>query len=271
MRLIIRATILFALFFATYFGVERLVVYPLDPREVAPSKIGLSTFTAHRFETNDGKSLVYWTHKARPGKPTVLYLQGNAGNLSNRRLRFERLIARGYGVVALAYRGSSGSEGWPNESAIAKDILHFYDDLVSGRLQAPGLRPVIYGESIGAAVSLRLVSELPPDTSPRAIVLEAPFSSLKDVAEAMHPALVLATGLMQNRWPSLDYAAQIDVPVLVLHGRQDPLVPIAQGRAVFDALPGRDKTFFEVPDAEHIDVWKASAQRKLYQFLNRFN
>lgn len=271
MRLILRAAFLFVLFFAVYFGVERLVVYPLDPREASPSSIGLQGFNASALETPDGKRLVYWHHPAQRGKPTILYLHGNAGNLSNRKLRFERLVKRGYGVVAPAYRGSSGSEGWPREAAIAKDILHFYEELVNGSLLDRSIRPVIYGESIGAAVALRLSVEMAPELAPQALILEAPFTSLRDVGEAMHPALALATGLMQSRWNSLTYAAEIQTPTLILHGRDDPLVPIAQGRAIFEAIPASDKTFFEVPDAGHIDVWKASAQRKLYQFLNRFD
>lgn len=262
MRLLIRACVLLVLFGAGYYGLERLIVYPLDPRQIAPSDARL---TERRFG-----NMVVWTAPARDGEPTVMYLHGNAGHLSNRIPRFERLMDRGYGVVAPGYRGGSGSSGWPTEAAIMSDIRAFYLALTAGEITGTPTVPIIYGESIGAAVAVQLNASYMMDhgaPAPRAIVLEAPFTSLRDVAEAVHPLLPLATGLMLSRWNSLDYAPMITQPLLVLHGTEDNLIPPEMGRRILDAAKSRDKEYFPVERAGHIDVWKASAQKRLYRFL----
>jgi len=151
MRLIFRAILLLALLVAVYFGTERLVVYPLDPRLVSPQDAGEPRLTETKFD-----NMVVWTAAPKRGKPTILYLHGNAGHLSNRVPRFQRLLDRGYGIIAPAYRGGSGSSGWPTEDGIMGDIRALYAALSSGKLTGTPTAPIIYGESIGAAVTIHL-------------------------------------------------------------------------------------------------------------------
>ena len=270
MRWLFRIVILLSLFFGGYFVTERLVVYPLDPR-LAPPPAELPEVTEHRVLNANGRTMIVWTAPARRGRPTILYLHGNAGKMQDRASRFRRLMDRGYGIVAPGYRGGSGSAGWPTEAGISADMLGLYKAVTNGNLIETETIPVLYGESIGAAVAIRLNEEakaagLPP---PNAIVLEAPFTSIKDVANALRPELVLATGLMLSRWQSLDRTDEITSPLLILHGEEDELIPIEQGRAIFDAANSSEKEFVAVADAGHINVWKAEAQRALYRFLAR--
>lgn len=268
MRLLFRAILLLPLLGAAYFTTERMMVYPLDPRLISPTDAGEPRLSETRF----GK-MVVWTAAAKRGKPTVLYLHGNAGHLSNRVPRFERLLDRGYGIVAPAYRGGSGSDGWPTENGILTDIRGLYYALTDGRLTGTPTTPILYGESIGAAVAVHLTASYgmahgwPP---PKAIVLEAPFTSLRDVAAALHPQLPLATGLMLSRWNSLEFAPNLSQPLLILHGDRDQLIPLAMGRAILDAATSQKKALYVVESAGHINVWTADAQRRLYAFLGEF-
>ncbi|GFE65676.1 alpha/beta hydrolase [Litoreibacter roseus] len=268
MRGLIRAAILLGLIFGGLLLTERLVVYAFDPREVEPATLDLKSMSAHRFEASSGRELVYWSAPPRKGRPTVLYLHGNAGNLSNRAPRFRIFLKRGYGLIAPAYPSSSGSEGWPVERAIRADSAEFYKALIGGEITGTPVVPVVYGESIGAAVAIHLNADT--DVAPKAILLEAPFTSLKDVAEAIQPELLLLTGLMQNAWSSKDHASELEAPLLVLHGANDPLIPIAQGRAIFEAASSPKKQFYKVPGAGHIDVWTRAAQRRIFEFLGTF-
>lgn len=272
MRWLIRAVFLLALIIGGFVLAERMVLYAFDPRRVPPDVAGVSEKSV---ESATGKKMYVWMAPAARGKPTILYLHGNAGGLHNRKRRFHALTKRGYGLVAPGYRGSSGSAGWPTEKLIMQDIRALYGDLVRGDLTGTPTRPIVYGESIGAAVAINLnasaiASEDKGVGGPLAMALEAPFTSLRDVARAMHPELVLATGFMTSHWRSIDHAALIRTPLLILHGGHDGLVPIEQGRAIFDAARSEDKAFFEVTDAGHIDVWKVAAQKRLYRFLQRF-
>lgn len=268
MRILLRFTILLTLLGAVYFGAERLIIYPLDPRLVSPADAGEPRLR----ETRLGK-MVIWIAAPKRGKPTVLYLHGNAGHLSNRVPRFQRLLDRGYGIVAPAYRGGSGSGGWPTEAGIIQDIRGLYARLSDGSLTGTPTAPVIYGESIGAAVAIRLNASDAMTRGwapPKAIVLEAPFTSLKDVAASLHPQLPLATGLMLSRWDSAAFAQSLSHPLLILHGRNDQLIPLDMGRAILASAESRQKELYVVEGAGHINVWTGPAQRRLYRFLSQF-
>ncbi|RLJ60398.1 hypothetical protein BCF46_0597 [Litoreibacter meonggei] len=258
MRYLLRPILLLALFFGAYFGLERLVVYPLDPRAIAPSDA--------RITESKLDGMVVWTAPPKRGKPTVLYLHGNAGHIAKRTARFQRLMDRGYGIVAPSLRGGNGSKGWPTEAGITSDIAALYAALTSGQLTGNPTIPILYGESIGAAIAINLATT----SSPRAIVLEAPFTSLKDVAAHMHPQLPLATGLMLSRWPSIDRAPKLQAPLLILHGTKDDLIPPTMGRAILDAAGSKQKELYPVQGAGHINMWTGDAQRRLYKFLRQF-
>lgn len=260
MRFLLRAIVLLALFFGAYFTLERLVVYPLDPRAIAPSDSRIS-------ESKIG-DMVVWTAPPKRGKPTILYLHGNAGHIAKRTARFQRLMDRGYGLVAPAYRGGNGSKGWPTEAGIAADIDALYKALTAGTLTGTPTIPILYGESIGAAVAINLATTSTP--RPRAIALEAPFTSLKDVAAHMHPQLPLATGLMLSRWPSIARAPKLQAPLLILHGTKDTFIPPGMGRDVYEAAGSRQKELYAVRGAGHINMWTGDAQRRLYKFLSQF-
>lgn len=256
-KFLVRLIFGLALFYGAYAIAERAIVYPLDPREIAPGVPGMS---ASRFE-QDGYSLVVWSAAAAAGRPTILYLHGNAGHLEMRQRRFQRLMDRGYGIVAPGLVGGSGSKGWPTEAKIRESLALLYMSFDQSL--------VLYGESIGAAAAIALNNDLPSDKRPLAVVLEAPFTKLKDVAAHLHPLLPLSMGLMLSRWSSIDRAPSLEAPLLVLHGTEDQLIPLIQGQSIYNAARSVDKTFVAVDGASHVNVWKAQAQRELYEFLRK--
>ena len=259
---------LFSLGFISLTGpLERKMVYPLDPTHVSPAAAGVSKMHEVLFES-DGETLVLWVAKQKRDKPVILYFHGNAGNLANRAQRFGEFIKRGYGVVAMAYRGSSGSTGEPSEEAISKDAINVHlalPDLI-------GSAPVIYyGESLGTGVAIATASRNETSaTNPVAIVLEAPYTSIPDIAKLLYPKLGSMAGVMQNNWDTKSHIQHVTTPLLVLHGTKDQLIPIEMGREVFARSPAKDKTFYAVKGAGHTNVWQQDAQKVLYRFLGRF-
>lgn len=253
---------------------ERWVIYPFDPTRVAPADRGLVTVDETSFE-NDDETLVAWISPPKNGKPIVLYFHGNAGNLAARTARFQRFLARGYGLFAPAYRGSSGSSGTPSEQALRWDAETAYHSMFE---HFPNLRAeqvVLYGESLGTAVALGLLNT--PSTNsakgygpPAAVILEAPFTSIPALAEHHYPGTGSLAENLDNTWRSLDRATALTMPLLILHGTQDDLIPIEMGRQIFAAAPSKEKDFHVVQGAGHTDLWRASTQARLWRFIGAY-
>ncbi|MEQ9693829.1 alpha/beta hydrolase [Shimia sp. SDUM112013] len=239
---------------------ERWVIYPFDGTETSPGTLGLESITVERFAL-DGESLVVWTAPPAPGQPVIFYLHGNAGNLALRAGRFGRFLERGYGLLAMGYRGSSGSTGTPSEAALIADALAVYRDT-----RAP---VVVYGESLGTAVAVAFVAALAGDR-PAAVVLEAPFTSIPDLAEHHYPGTRDLAARLENTWRSLDRAGALTMPLLVLHGDADTLIPIEQGRQIFSAAPSSDKDMITVKGAGHTDLWRSDILPRLWRFVDQF-
>lgn len=247
--------------------IERAAVYPFDPARVPPAEAGLEAVREYELRGR-GATLVLWVAQPAPGRPTVLYFHGNAGNLANRAERFAQFTGRGYGLIAPAYRGSSGSSGRPSERTLSRDAQRVYDGL--GRF-VPGLTPagtVVFGESLGSAVALKLLAQR-PEAPPAAVVLEAPFTSLPDIVRHHYPALRPLLWRMTNVWNSRRHTAALSAPLLVLHGTDDDVVPIDQGREIFAAAGSDDKRFVAVPGAGHQAASHPAGQARLWRFLER--
>ena len=165
---------------------ERMMVYPFDTTQISPANAGVPKMREVLFESG-GETLVLWVAKPKAGKATILYFHGNAGNLANRAPRFQTFLDRGFGVVAMAYRGSSGSTGTPSQQDIIKDAVNVYMSMP----QLAGDSAVIfYGESLGTGVAvLSAGSKAMSGNMPDAIVLESPYTSITDVARHAYPQL----------------------------------------------------------------------------------
>ncbi len=234
---------------------EMAMIYPFDATYASPLEAGEPRLTETRFTTPDNEELIVWRAVARANRATILYFPGNAGGLKNRATRFSRLIDRGYGVIAVAYRGSSGSSGRPDEALLTADALA----LVRSETAHP---LVLYGESLGTAIAIKLAAAGYGD----ALVLEAPFTSIEDLVKAQFPTESLA-GLVTQKWDSGSAIGGITHPLLVIHGIHDRVVPFAMGQRLFFLAPSKDKSFLEIADRGHQGLWTTEMQRKLYAFL----
>lgn len=245
---------------------ERLLLFHFDGARVAPEQLGLVGVR----EVQRGE-LVLWVAKPAPGKPSILYFHGNAGNLANRAGRFAAFTRRGYGLVAMAYPGSSGSTGPQGTEAFTRAAADTY--LAMPGLVGPG-PVVLYGESLGTAMAVFVsvsaaASASTGNGSPAGVVLEAPFTSIRDVARAIYPIPDALIERLPDILPSQTWITTLTAPLLVLHGSADRVVPPELGRALFEAAPSPDKRLFIVEGAGHVDVWQPEAQRVLYDFLAR--
>lgn len=236
---------------------ELAMVYPFDDTYVSPQEGGEPRLRETPFLAIDGEKIITWQFKAAPGQPTLLYFPGNAGGLKDRSQRFSRLIDRGVGVIAVAYRGSSGSGGKPSELALTADALEIANSVKARPL-------VLYGESLGTGVAVKLAAQGIGD----ALVLEAPFTSISDIVEVQFPLDELGD-LLTQKWITTDHISQVMQPMLIIHGENDKVIPIEFGRQLFEQAGSAKKLFYEVPGKGHHGLWTVEMQKQLFAFLSQ--
>lgn len=177
--------------------------------------------------TNDGTRIHAWHLPAEDARGTVLFLHGNAGNLSDRYHWLRAMNGLGMDVLAIDYRGYGKSAGTPDEAGLYEDAETAYLHLLENRRVRPETL-VVYGTSLGGGPACDLASRFPC----AGLVLQSTFSSLPDVAETMVP---LPTGpFMANRFDNLEKIAAVEAPKLFIHSRTDEVIPYDLGKRLYD-------------------------------------
>lgn len=245
---------------ALFLGQRRLLYHP-DATAPDPARAGVADMAEVRVPTADGLELLAWYRPADEGRPTLLYLHGNAGNLDYRGVKARPFLDAGYGVLLLAWRGFSGNPGSPTEDGLYADARAAIAFLGARGVSADRL--VLYGESLGSGVAVRMASEI----TPAALVLEAPFTSIVDIA-AYHYWYAPVRWMVSDRYDSLARIAAVETPLLILHGERDAVTPIRFGRALFDAAR-EPKTMTAFPEAGHGDLYDFGAGATVLKFLDR--
>jgi hypothetical protein len=198
--------------------------------------------------TEDGLELGGWFVPCRrTGRnPAILLLNGNAGDRSDRAPLAAALARAGIAVMLVDYRGYGGNAGSPSEDGLAADAraavraLEARDDVDPDRI-------AYLGESLGAAVAVRLATERPPG----ALVLRSPFTTLADVGTHHYRFLPVRT-LLRDSYPSIERIARVSCPLLVISGGRDAIVPSSMSLALFEAAR-EPKRLFVIEGADHND------------------
>ena len=209
-------------------------------------------------ETADKVRLHGWYAATRPGR-VVLFLHGNAGNVTHRMDKIERLTAAGMSVLVLDWRGYGRSEGRPTESGLRKDARAAYEHLRRGGFDERQI--LLYGESLGTTVATLLASEVPC----AALVLEAPFPNVQSVAGKVLPVL---GPLLVRGYDAGSVIGSITAPKLFLHGDRDEVIDLELGRRLF-AAAAEPKEFWLVRGAGHNDIAEVAGEeytRKMREF-----
>ena len=237
---------------------QRSLLYFPDPHNVAPDPSGPAVQVV-RLETQDHEHLVAWFLPPATGQPVILHFGGNGDSLVGETDRLRLISKAGVGVLFVAYRGYSGSSGWPTETGLRLDALAAYAWLAQ---RYPPSQIVIYGHSLGSGVAVWVAARRPA----RALVLESPFTSAVDVAD-LHYGFLPVRLLMWDRYDSADAIGKVRMPVLIVHGGQDDLIPIAMGRRLY-GLANPPKAFDAVPGGGHNDLPERGVYAQVWRFLH---
>ena len=222
---------------------QRQLQYRPDRRHTPLARAGLIGGTELRLETSDGERLVAWHFAPKPDKPVVLYFHGAAGALVKRVPRLRLFIESGFGLLIVSYRGYSGSTGRPSETGLLRDAECAYREACA---RYGAARLVILGVSLGTGVAVALAAK----SEGRALVLLAPFLSAMEIAARRFPFLPVRR-LMRDPFRSDLAIPAVRMPLLVVHGDKDPIIPIASGRRLYE-LAKAPKRFLAVPGGGHV-------------------
>ena len=212
-----------------YLMQPRLLYYPNVPtRELTatPADTGL-VYETVTLETADGVRLSSWFIPHPAPRATLLFFHGNAGNLSHRIESIRQFHHLGLAVFIIDYRGYGESEGSPTEAGTYRDAAAAWEYLVRRRDIAPQ-EIVIFGRSLGAAIA----AELATHTRPAALIIESAFTSVPNMATRLYPWLPVRW-LSRYRYDTQKALESITCPVLIIHSREDDIIPYAEGEQLY--------------------------------------
>lgn len=211
---------------------QRQLIYQPDPTPVPPAASVIAGARDVTLHTDDGLTLDAWFVSATSragsnGDMAVLFAPGNGGNRLGRASFALELRQRGLAVLLMDYRGYGGNPGSPSEAGLAADALAAVEAL--DELGYPPERTIYFGESLGTGVVAALQQQRPP----AGVVLRSPFTELADVGSHHYPWLPVRQ-LLSDRFPVLELMETSEVPLTVVYGDRDSVVPTRLSARVAD-------------------------------------
>ena len=239
-------------------GGNSLFYFPTADPEVTPTTWG-SSYEDVWFHSKDGTKLHGWflpTPK-RPARGTVVFSHGNAGAMGHHLGFVMWLLPEGFNVFLYDYRGFGSSGGSVQRHGLIEDVRGAFE-YVKTRPDVDRSRLVSFGHSLGGAKSITALAEQPVP-GVRAVISDAGFASYLGMADAM--AGKVGKNIVTDEWAPKDWVAKIaPLPLLVIHGTADEVVPLAQGKQLF-AAAAMPKTMFTVDGGGHGNsLWKNNGE-----------
>lgn len=238
---------------------QRSILY-LPVKEMSgPKNYGLYDAEEIRINTDDGINITAWYIPPKHNEPVMLYLHGNAGNLGDRTEKLEAFLNKGFGMLAVSWRGYGTSDGEPTEEGLYNDARAAFKYLKYLGFSDKDI--FFYGESLGSGVAVQLATE----HEARAVILEAPYTAIVDRAAQLYPYIPVKM-LVKDKFNSLVKIPDVHIPVLIFHGYLDEVMPITHGRAILNAAnEPKEARFFE--QVGHTDFNFSELANVTYNFV----
>jgi hypothetical protein len=206
----------------------------------------------------------WWWPAAEAGAPAALYLHGSRWDLTGQLFRIEQLHAFGFSVLAIDYRGFGKSSGeLPSEATVYEDAQVAWERLTE--LEPDPAKRFIYGHSLGGAVAIDLAARLSDQARPgsavpaRGLIVESTFTTLGDIARSLTVSWLPMESLLTQKFDSLNKITHVRLPVLIVHGGDDRMVPPRFSQTLYDAA--RDpKKLLLVDGATHNNSMRAGGR-----------
>ena len=246
-----------------FLGQARLLYFPNIPsRTLGPGPDSISlVYERVELFTDDGVRLDAWFLPARNSRGVVLFFHGNAGNISHRLDSLKIFNELRLSTLIFDYRGYGRSDGKASEQGTYRDAQAAWRYLTEQRGIAAS-QIILFGRSLGAAVAAHLAHQ----QKPAGLIIESGFVSVPELAAQLYPWLP-ARWLARFQYPTGEYLDSVSLPVLIVHSRDDEIIPFDQGRSLFERAR-EPKQFLELKGG-HNDGFLVSGPQYL-SGLDRF-
>ena len=232
------ATILFFAYLGInlylYFFQRSLLFYPVKELHSTPKSIGLAYEDV--FIKSGSKRIHGWYVPNEKNKFVVLFFHGNAGNISDRLDTIRIMSKLGLSTLIIDYQGFGLSEGKPSESGINSDAMSAWKYLCKERNITTN-QIIVAGRSLGGAVA----SYVAANVNPKALIIESAFTSIPHLAKRYYP-YIPTHWIARDKFPTQKYVQDVKCPILIIHSREDELIPFAHGKLLAQT-PNKNITF----------------------------
>jgi fermentation-respiration switch protein FrsA (DUF1100 family) len=233
--------------------------YPKDQETNEPSEIEKVKIT-----TNDQIDLVGWFYNKNLDKfKTILFFHGNAGSLESRTYKLNHLKDLNVNFLIIAWRGFSGNEGKPKEMGLYEDA---YSAIKWLKMKGVNEKDIIlYGESLGTGVAV----EIAQNKSYAGVILESPFTSMVNMGKKHYPFFPVRF-LLKDKFESYKKITNVSVPILIMHGKDDKIVPYDMGKKMYE-LANEPKFFYSQEYGSHMVEYDEKLLFTLEKFIQSLN
>lgn len=203
-------------------------------------------------KTPDEIALQAWYKPATANAPTLVMFHGNAGNLSTRPRFIDIFDNDQRGVLIFSWRGFGSNPGTPSEQGLYKDARAVIDWLISQGVSSNDI--IVYGESLGSGVAVQIATE----SDLKGVILAAPYTRISDLAKQDYPWLPVDL-LLKHRFDSIDKISKLTEPLVVMHSKDDHVIPYSLGDRLFHAA-NEPKRMQRYTDRQHTGFTEADIE-----------
>ena len=215
-------------------------------------------------ETTDNINLLGWFHKKNlKSYKTIVYFHGNAGKLENRIHKLNHFRDMDVNFLIIAWRGFSGNKGKPTEEGLYEDGKSSIKWLLDKGLNESDI--IVYGESLGTGVA----THLSQNRDFAGLILETPFTSMVDAAKNFYPYIPVNL-LLKDKFDNKSKIKNINVPVLIMHGEADQIVPFSMGKKIYEIANEPKYSYFTKYD-NHMMEYDEKLVLALKSFIKSLN
>ena len=245
---------------AIYFSQRKLLYHPSENNYLEENNLN------HKIEKvfiNSDTELVAWYYKNNNSNKTLLFFHGNAGKLDNRVYKLNEISKLDINYLIVAYRGFSGNKGKPTEKGLYKDA-----EAAKNWLNLKGIKDkniILYGESLGTAIAVNLAK----DNKFSGLILESPFTSMVSLAQMYYPYIPVKF-LLKDKYESVKKLHLVKCPILIMHGKEDQIVPFKMGVKMFESSNTPKYKYFNDSD-DHMMDFNFELKENLKNFLKSLN
>ncbi len=238
---------------------QRKILYNTSGKPNKPEDYELSNVKELKIKTSDGVDLLAWYSMPKPNLPLLVYFHGNSFDIGERAYKIKRYIDNRWGVLLLSWRGYSGNSGKPTEKNLYIDgesaIKWIIDNLNFNYANL-----IIYGESLGCAVAIELGTRY----KFKSIILEAPFTSVADIAQKRYK-IYPSKYFVLDKFDNYSKIDKILSPVLIISGKKDEVVPHSHSNKLFLKANNPKKNLF-IDEAMHNNLYDFNIDKEVIEF-----